>query len=217
MSFNDRNILAGIVGHSHKTGDAGIKSRGLGQLGSDGIRGELSAWIDPCTYDYVQGAPKPPKPDEWTAVDTFLSIKLGLKVKYEPIDKFRPTKCGKEKVVSRYSSALANQQLKINKSDFTEADLLKGINKVGANCDLKQATVEALPDLKEVMGDLSLDVSSALKDLSNLEKIGGKLKVFAKNQEEMQNYLKQLGLMSKDGTLLSAAKDQLVFVMKTYL
>ncbi len=67
------------------------------------------------------------------------------------------------------------------------------------------------------MGDLSLDVSSALKDLSNLEKIGGKLKVFAKNQEEMQNYLKQLGLMSKDGTLLSAAKDQLVFVMKTYL
>lgn len=218
MNINDRNSLAGILSASRKSGDTGIKSRGLSQVSSDAIRGELPAWVNPCHYDYVQGVPKQQKPAEWTSFDTFLSKKLGFRVNYEQERGFSLTKEKVvEKSISRYSSSLANQGIKRHKADFSEADLLKGINIVETDCDLKNTTVAALPDLKEVKCNLSLDASSPLKDLSNLKKIGGKLRVFAKNQEEMQAYLKQLGLMSKDGSLLASIGEKLTFVMKTHL
>ena len=156
------------------------------------------------------------KPAIWTKLDSFINSKLGFKVQYKnTVDNSRNKIL--EKKLNRYSAPLANQQIKLHKANFSEADIMKGVKRIDESCDLIGTTLKEINSLESIGGNLTLDCASSLKKISNLSKIGGKLYAVAKNKEQMDSFLKSIGLMSKEGTLIPEVAKGVELIMKTYL
>ncbi len=129
----------------------------------------------------------------WTQADEFLMNRIGTKVNYEHI-RNRWHDYPKEKIIGRYSSPLVRSELKKAQSALTEEDLLKGVNKIEEACDFRGTTIKSLPDLNSIGGNLILDTNSQLEKLENLKHVEGKIRVVARDKNEMIEYLQKLGL-----------------------
>ena len=102
------------------------------------------------------------------------------------------------------------------KTKLKESDLLKGVNVITEDCNLKGTNIEEITDLRSVWGNLTVDTTSALKKISGLLE-AGKLTVIAKDKKEMMEFLKKIGLMAQDGAIQAKIKNGVHFVMKNYL
>ncbi len=208
MGFDSRFSLAKKTEASHGY-RSGILAKGIGEISGEADlarRMNTTPWAPWARNIKEAGA----SPKEWCAADDFLTKKFGTLVSYDNF--IRET----TKKIGRFSSNSIQSLLKRTKSELSEFDLLKGVNEVIDDCNLRGTSIETLANLHRIGGNLTLDASSSIKNISGLKDIG-KLTVIAKNQEEMEAFLKKIGLMAQNGEMLAKIKNGVHFVMKNYL
>ena len=154
----------------------------------------------------------------WTDGDTLLCKKAGTWVYYRENSGWGGGENTITKTIGRYSSPLIRTELKkSNNPLMTENDLLSDVDFVSDSCDLRGTTIEALPKLKSVGANLTLDTGSKLKSLPKLKEVKGKISVIAKNKDDMNNYLRMLGLTDGYNRPRIPVKNGIEFVMKSYI
>ena len=209
MGFDSRFSLAKKteVSHGYRSG---ILAKGIGEISGEADlarRMNATPWAPWARNIKEAGA----SPKEWCAADDFLAKRFGTLVSYD-----KNYARGTTKKIGRFSSNGIQSLLKRTKSELGEFDLLKGVNEIIDDCNLRGTSIETLTDLYRIGGNLTLDASSSIKNISGLKNIG-KLTVVAKNQEEMEAFLKKIGLMAQNGEMLAKIKNGVHFVMKNYL
>ena len=210
MSFDSRFSLAKKAEVS-KNYKSGIVAQGIDKISSEAYLAERrnnTPWAPWARNALEAGA----APKKWCDADNFLVKKFGTSVNYSSGSFYETS----SKVIGRYSSNGVQGLLERTKTKLKESDLLKGVNVITEDCNLKGTNIEELTDLKKIWGNLTLDTSSALKKIDGLCDIG-KLTVIAKNEAEMAAFLKRIGLMAQDGSIKTTIRNGIHFVMKNYL
>ena len=192
----------------------GAHTRSLGDIAAEDDAAEYninSPWIGTSQS----------RPIEYRETDDFLREEMGYRVFFEN-DRFdRNDK--KDRVLNRYSSEAVQDKLRKTRNNYTEDEILSSVSKITGSCDLRKTTVKNIPLLKEVHGNLTLDASSPLESLDSL-KYAGRITVIAKNKEEMNAYLKKLGIINNNGLANFDRRDVggdnksgIHFIMKSYI
>lgn len=210
MTFDSRYSLAKKIEASHGY-KSGIASRGIGKVSAEADlakRINSTPWAPWARNSLEAGA----APKDWSVADDFLAKKFGTSVCYTPERWYEPA----AKKIGRYSSNGIQGLLERTKTKLKESDLLKGVNVITEDCNLKGTNIEEITDLRSVWGNLTVDTTSALKKISGLLE-AGKLTVIAKDKKEMVEFLKKIGLMAQDGAIQAKIKNGVHFVMKNYL
>ena len=219
MTFDSRYSLAKLE-ESYRQGRCSIQADNLGEVKNEREQ-ELDRKECPWLNSYsgpMGGTNETARPEMWTAGDSFLVRKTGTYVFYDE-SRVYPEGVNKvEKTVGRYSSPLVQSKLKdVHKTILSEQYLMGGVDHVSDSLDLRGTRIQSLPKLKSVGANLTLDTHSDLKQLPNLKSVKGKLTVIAKNKEEMNNYLQQLGIYNDKNEPQIQIGKGVEFVMKNYI
>ena len=214
MAFDSRYSMAKVE-QAIAQGYYGIPADSIAGISTDRLT-ELERKSCPwfCSFENRHGTLNGrTRPACWTKADTFLRKIFGTNVKYTERQEYPISPVVLEKKIGRYSSPSIQTQLYKIKSSLTEDEILKSVDVISENCDLRGTQATVIPKLKEVGGNLTLDAASKLEGLPLLKQIGGKLTVIAKSQSEMLEFLAKLGI-SKDSISIT---DGIHFVMKNFV
>ncbi len=213
MSFDTRFSLV------HQ-GKYGIKVDNMGKFQSEKAQ-EIERFNTPWLNAYTgpQGGTNGEIcPDMWTEGDTFLRTKLGTKVKYNEKKVYPSCKHVITKTVGRYSSPLAQSLLQRQKDIvLSEQYLMENVDIVENSLDLRKTEIFSLPKLKEVGGNLTLDANSSLGKLPELKQVKGKITVIAKDKNDMNSYLRRLGLIDGYNQPRVSVGKGVELVMRSYI
>ncbi len=219
MPFESRYSLA-MIEKSIRNGNEGVPASTLGRACSEReqeLRRKKTPWTD--AYTGVQGGTNGyDRPDVWTKGDSFLCRQIGTTVKYKESRVYPSGENKIEKTVGRYSSPLVQSKLcQLKHTLMSEQYLMGNVDYVEDSLDLHKTQITALPKLKSVGANLTLDTDSELQSLSGLKKVGGKVVVFARNKDEMNQYLQKLGITNDKNEPQIKIKNGIEFVMKSYI
>lgn len=219
MSFDTRFSLAQLMSGDAQ-GKYGIKVDNIGKFSSERAQ-EIercgTPWLD--AYTGPQGGTNGEIcPDMWTEGDTFLRTKLGTKVRYKEEKVYPSCKHVITKTVGRYSSPLVQSLLQRQKNAvLSEQYLMEDVDIVEDSLDLRKTEIVSLPKLKEVGGNLTLDTNSRLGKLPELKQVKGKITVIAKDKNDMNNYLRRLGLIDGYNQPRVSVGKGVELVMRSYI
>lgn len=219
MSFETRYSLAQIE-KSYRQGQNCVHADNMGTF-ADERRQELERktipWLN--AYSGPQGGTNgETRPAVWTEGDSFLRKQIGTKVFYDERKVYPSGEHVILKTVGRYSSPLVQSKLHTQKKHaLSEQFLMENVDYVDDSLDLRKTEITTLPKLQYVGGNLTLDTNSMLETMPALKIVKGKISVVAKDKEEMNNYLKSIGLMDKKNNLTVRAKGEPELVMRSYI
>ncbi|MBR6164204.1 hypothetical protein IKQ26_10020 [bacterium] len=218
MSFETRYSLSQLMSGDAQ-GKYGIRVDNIGRFQTEKaeeLERENTPWLN--AYTGPQGGTNGEMcPDIWTEGDTFLRTKLGTKVRYKEEKVYPSCKHVITKTVGRYSSPLAQSLLqRQKKAVLSEQYLMEDVDIVEDSLDLRKTEIVSLPKLKEVGGNLTLDTNSRLGKLPELKQVKGKITVIAKNKDEMNDYLRRLGLIDGYGQPKVSVGKGVELFMRSY-